>query len=97
MVSQAAINKTPPRSNDQFSLVHALEEAIRLEKEIHVFLASGTGLILEGSSGYTYQMQRALDLIARKSLGTGKSNPFKRCVFTHPTTRNTTMAGNTLL
>ena len=97
MVSQATINDTPPRSNDQFGPVHTLEEAIRLEKDIHVFLASGTGLILEGSSGYTYQMQRALDLIAFKSLGTDKSSPFKRVVFIQPTTPNTTMASNTRL
>ena len=56
MVSQAAMNDVPPRSNDEFGPVHALEKAIKQGKEIHIFLGSGTGLILEGPSGYTYQM-----------------------------------------
>ena len=72
----------------------ALEEALKLGKDIHIFLGSGTGLILEGPSGYTYQMQRALDLTACKSFGTGKSNPFKRIVFAQPATHNTAMANN---
>ena len=56
MVTQAAMNETPPhRGNDQYGPVHALEEALKQEKDIHIFLGSGTGLILEGPSGYTYQ------------------------------------------
>ena len=38
-----------------------LHDALKLHKEIHIFLSSGTSLILEGPSGYSYAMQRGLD------------------------------------
>ena len=95
MVTQAAMNDVPPRSNDEFGLVHASGEAIKQGKDIHIFRGSGTGLILEGLSGYTYQMQRSMDLPACKSFGTCRSNPCNRAVFVKPAPPNTVMATNT--
>lgn len=92
MLTTAAMTKPDPRSADAFGPVHALQEALKLGKDIHIFLSSGTSLILEGPSGYSCAMQRALDLTACKSFGVGKLNLFKRLVLVQPATNNTTMA-----
>ena len=84
-----AIDNVEARSNYPQGPVHALREAIMLGKEVHIFISSGTSLILEGP-GYTYVMQRALDLTACKSFGAGKQNLFRRMIFFQPCTNNTT-------
>ena len=65
-----------------------------LGKEAHIFILSGTSLILEGPAGYTYAMQHALDLTACKSFGVGKHNLFRRMIFVQPSTNNTTRPDN---
>ena len=50
--------------------------------------SSGTSLILEGPAGYTYSMQRGLDLLSCKSFGIGKHNLFRRIVFPQPVINN---------
>ena len=88
MLTTAAIDNVEPRSNDPHGPVHALREAIRQNKEVHIFISSGTSLILEGPAGYSYAMQRALDLISCKSFGVGKHNLFRRMVFIQPCINN---------
>ena len=94
MLTTAAIDKVEPRSNDPQGPVHALREAILLNKEVHIFISSGTSLILEGPAGYMYAMQRALDLTACKSFGVGKNNLFRRMVFIQPSINNTARPNN---
>ena len=94
MLTTAAIANVEPRSNDQFGPVHALREAILLGKEIHIFICSGTSLILEGPAGYTYAMQRALDLTACKSFEMSKYNLFRRIIYVQPATNTTTRTDN---
>ena len=89
-----AIDNIEARSNYPQGPVHALREAIMLGKEVHIFISSGTSLILEGPAGYTYAMQRALDLTACKSFGVGKHNLFRRMIFVQPCTNNTTRPDN---
>ena len=84
MLTTAAIADVEPRSNDPQGPVHALREAILLGKEVHIFISSGTSLILEGPAGYTYAMQRALDLTACKSFRVGKHNLFRRMILSSP-------------
>lgn len=94
MVVAAWVSGEEPRSSDEHGPVHALHKALQLNKEIHIFISSGTSLILEGPAGYTYQMQRGLDLMACKSFGTGKSNLFSRVVYIQPTINNTVKPNN---
>ena len=52
MLTTAAIANVEPRSNDPQGPVHTLREAILLGKEVHIFISSGTSLILEDPAGY---------------------------------------------
>ena len=96
MVVAAWVSGEEPRSSDEHGPVHALHQALKMNKEIHIFISSGTSLILEGPSGYSYQMQRGLDLMACKSFGTGTNNLFRRVVYIQPTINNTVRPTNNM-
>ena len=45
MLADAAEDEVKPRSADEFGAASALQAAYEREKEIHIFLTSGTGLV----------------------------------------------------
>jgi hypothetical protein len=84
MLADAAESNVKPRSADEFGAASALQVAYEREKEIHIFLTSGTGLVSDQAAGTSYQMQRGLRLISDDKLGRGKSSLFKRLIFLQP-------------
>ena len=73
MVASAAMKDEKPRSNDEFGAVHAIQKAIDLGRDMHLFFLTGTGPIFEQAAGTSNQMQRALDLISCSKPGAGKA------------------------
>ena len=86
-VLAAAWGQSPrvtPVSADAHGPVTVLHRALLLGKEIHVFLASGTGMRSDQGTGYSTEMQRIINLSSSKCFGTGKHSQFKTVVFLQP-------------
>ena len=73
-----------PRSPDEHGACTVLQLAYEKGKEIHIFIASGTGLASDQAAGTSYQMQHGLRLISNDRLGKGKGNLFIRMIFLKP-------------
>ena len=84
MLADAAECDVKPRSPDEHGACSVLQLAYEKGKDIHIFIASGTGLVSDQAAGTSYQMQRGLRLISNDKLGKGKSNLFKRLIFLQP-------------
>jgi hypothetical protein len=61
-----------------------LQMAVLQGRQIHMFISSGTGLIADQAAGYTFQIQRALNLLSAECYGRGKEGVFKRVIFPQP-------------
>jgi hypothetical protein len=84
LLADAAECEVRPRFPDEHGACSVLQLAYEKGKEIHIFLASGTGLGSDQAAGTSYQMQRGLRLISNDRLGKGKGNLFKRLIFLQP-------------
>ena len=84
LITEAALVGERARSPDEFGACSVLQTALDQAKDIYVFMSSGTGLYMDMSSGYSYHMQRALDLINCNKLGGTKSSLFRRIVSLQP-------------
>ena len=54
--------RVTPVSEDAHGPVTVLNRALLLGKEIHIFLASGTGMRADQGTGYSVEMQRIINL-----------------------------------
>ena len=86
IITDAALSGERARSSDEFGAVTVLQMAMDQSKDIILFLYSGTGLYMDMSSGYSYRIQRALDLINCNRLGGTNESSFRRIIFPAPTT-----------
>ena len=84
LLTEAAIACKRARSPDAFGACEALQTALDQDKDIYLFMSSGTGLLMDMSSGYSYQMQRTLDLTSCNKFGGAKGSLFRRLVFLQP-------------
>jgi len=80
-IVQAALSEKRARCNDEHGACEVIQQAIEKQKEIYLFLSSGTGLVIDQSGGYSYQIQRALDLVNCKSFGGARNGMFRRIIF----------------
>ena len=58
--------------------------AVEQQKDIYLFLSSGTGLLMDLAGGYNYQMQKALDLTNCNKFGGAKGGLLRRIIFLQP-------------
>jgi hypothetical protein len=84
LLADAADCEVRPRSPDEHGACTVVQLTYEKGKEIHIFIASGTGLVSDQAARTSYQMQRGLRLISNDKLGKGKSNLFKRLSFLQP-------------
>ena len=73
-----------PVSEDAHGPVTVLNRALLLGKEIHVFIASGTGMRADQATGYSVEMQRIINLTSSRCFGQGRHTFFKNVVFLQP-------------
>ena len=78
LITEAAMKGKKARSPDEFGACSVLQGSLDHDKDIHLFLSSSKGLIMDQSSGYSYQMQRSLDLSSSHKLGGSKGSLFRR-------------------
>jgi len=83
-IVQAALSEKRARCNDEHGACEVIQQAIEKQKEIYLFLSSGTGLVIDQSGGYSYQLQRALNLVNCKSFGGARNGMFRRIIFLAP-------------
>ena len=83
-ITQAVLVNKRARCSDAHGCCEVIQQAIEKQKEIYLFLSSDTGLVIDQSGGYSYQMQRAIDLINCKSFGGARNGMFRRIVFLTP-------------
>ena len=73
-----------PVSEDAHGPVTVLNRALLLGKEIHVFIASGTGMRADQATSYSVEMQHIINLTSSRCFGQGRHTLFKNVVFLQP-------------
>ena len=76
--------RTTPISADAHGPVTVLNRALLLGKEIHIFIASGSGMRADQATGYSVEMQRIINLTSSRCFGEGRKTMFKTVVFLQP-------------